>query len=414
MRELRRPGGSSQPCVLHPSHLSTPSATAAGASRAANQGPAAARAGGGRQPAAGRGDRRGHGRWPRDGRAAARQRQRRGAHPGRLRRLCVCHGCVHERTAAAPAVRAPLLCGSRRRGTRAGCLTPLAAPRSQAPGPRTCAPGCRAPCPMCRASRCIPLCWPTRSSAPPRMRCSWRTAAQTERAWSQRYTLGHMGRCGCLGGWRFFSRMCCHRWHSRSGLPCPNPVLASLPLQVYVCGVSDDNVPVPPSAADVQPRPEAIRTLQGVAASVSRARAGLHAGAGRDTVPEAHYGPSSAAADVRMMPCLLPLPAWPQELGAAELLQQQACYLPCTDDGMPLIGRLPGLENAYLATGATWASGPAMPPHAHAWAGAACVDRWCQLAAVLTPCSRPRPAPSQATAAGASSMRPPRGRRWPS
>lgn len=79
--------------------------------------------------------------------------------------------------------------------------------------------------------------------------------------------------------------------------------------QVYICGVSEEDVPVPATAADVHPRPDAIATLQGVAASVS------------------------------------------QELGRAALLQQQACYLPCTDDGLPAIGRVPGLENAYVATG---------------------------------------------------------------
>jgi hypothetical protein len=41
-----------------------------------------------------------------------------------------------------------------------------------------------------------------------------------------------------------------------------------------------------------------------------------------------------------------------QALGSAELLKQQACYLPCTDDGVPVIGKVPGLENnAYVATG---------------------------------------------------------------
>ncbi|KAL4440644.1 hypothetical protein ABPG77_000353 [Micractinium sp. CCAP 211/92] len=79
--------------------------------------------------------------------------------------------------------------------------------------------------------------------------------------------------------------------------------------QVYICGVSEEDVPVPATAADVHPRPEAIATLQDVAASVS------------------------------------------QELCRARLLQQQACYLPCTDDGLPVIGRVPGLENAYVATG---------------------------------------------------------------
>ncbi|EFN58873.1 hypothetical protein CHLNCDRAFT_140762 [Chlorella variabilis] len=75
--------------------------------------------------------------------------------------------------------------------------------------------------------------------------------------------------------------------------------------QVYICGVSEDNVPVPATAADVHPRPDAIARLQGVAAS---------------------------------------------ELGSAEVLKEQACYLPCSDDGLPVIGRVPGLENAYVAT----------------------------------------------------------------
>lgn len=69
----------------------------------------------------------------------------------------------------------------------------------------------------------------------------------------------------------------------------------------------------------MQPRPEAIQTLRGVAASVSR------------------------------------------QLGAADLLQQQACFLPCSDDGLPVIGRLPGLENAYVATGHRRAILPPQP-----------------------------------------------------
>ena len=50
-------------------------------------------------------------------------------------------------------------------------------------------------------------------------------------------------------------------------------------------------------------------------------------------------------------PCRCPLASCLQELGAAELLAGQACFLPCTDDGLPLIGRVPGLEGAYVATG---------------------------------------------------------------
>ena len=39
------------------------------------------------------------------------------------------------------------------------------------------------------------------------------------------------------------------------------------------------------------------------------------------------------------------------ELGAAEVLAAQACFRPVTMDGMPLIGAVPGVEGAYVATG---------------------------------------------------------------
>ncbi len=38
-------------------------------------------------------------------------------------------------------------------------------------------------------------------------------------------------------------------------------------------------------------------------------------------------------------------------LAAATLTRRQACYRPVTDDGLPLIGRVPGLAGAYVATG---------------------------------------------------------------
>ena len=39
-------------------------------------------------------------------------------------------------------------------------------------------------------------------------------------------------------------------------------------------------------------------------------------------------------------------------LGNAEVLAKQACYLPVNEDsGMPIIGRVPGLEGAVVATG---------------------------------------------------------------
>jgi glycine/D-amino acid oxidase-like deaminating enzyme len=38
-------------------------------------------------------------------------------------------------------------------------------------------------------------------------------------------------------------------------------------------------------------------------------------------------------------------------LAAASIERKQACYRPVTDDGIPLIGRVPGVAGAYVATG---------------------------------------------------------------
>ena len=38
-------------------------------------------------------------------------------------------------------------------------------------------------------------------------------------------------------------------------------------------------------------------------------------------------------------------------LAAARIIRRQACYRPVTDDGLPLIGRVPGVAGAYVATG---------------------------------------------------------------
>jgi glycine/D-amino acid oxidase-like deaminating enzyme len=38
-------------------------------------------------------------------------------------------------------------------------------------------------------------------------------------------------------------------------------------------------------------------------------------------------------------------------LAAAPIERRQACYRPVTDDGLPLIGRVPGTAGAYVATG---------------------------------------------------------------
>ena len=49
-------------------------------------------------------------------------------------------------------------------------------------------------------------------------------------------------------------------------------------------------------------------------------------------------------------------------LGGAEVLAEQACYRPVAEDGLPLIGAVPGAEGAYVATGhSVWGmlNGPA-------------------------------------------------------
>jgi len=38
-------------------------------------------------------------------------------------------------------------------------------------------------------------------------------------------------------------------------------------------------------------------------------------------------------------------------LASAKVLAAQACFRPIARDGLPLIGRVPGVEDAYLATG---------------------------------------------------------------
>lgn len=35
----------------------------------------------------------------------------------------------------------------------------------------------------------------------------------------------------------------------------------------------------------------------------------------------------------------------------AEVVAEQACFLPCTDDGLPVIGELPGAKGCFVATG---------------------------------------------------------------
>lgn len=78
--------------------------------------------------------------------------------------------------------------------------------------------------------------------------------------------------------------------------------------EVYVCGVSDPT-PLPDSPDDVAVSDEACETLARAAGRVSTT------------------------------------------LAAARIARRQACYRPVTDDGLPIIGRVPGVNGAYVATG---------------------------------------------------------------
>jgi glycine/D-amino acid oxidase-like deaminating enzyme len=76
----------------------------------------------------------------------------------------------------------------------------------------------------------------------------------------------------------------------------------------YVCAISSES-PLPIDPAEVTPDPGAIDRLQAMCARLS------------------------------------------STLGGANVLARQACHRPVTQDGLPLIGQVPGLEGAYVATG---------------------------------------------------------------
>jgi glycine/D-amino acid oxidase-like deaminating enzyme len=76
----------------------------------------------------------------------------------------------------------------------------------------------------------------------------------------------------------------------------------------WVCAVSSES-PLPVDPAEVAPDPGAIERLETMCRQLSPVLAG------------------------------------------APILARQACYRPVTRDGLPLIGRVPGLANAYVATG---------------------------------------------------------------
>jgi glycine/D-amino acid oxidase-like deaminating enzyme len=76
----------------------------------------------------------------------------------------------------------------------------------------------------------------------------------------------------------------------------------------YVCGISSET-PLPLAPADVAPDPGAIERLEAICSRLSPV------------------------------------------LASSKILARQACFRPVTRDGLPLIGRLRGLDNVYVATG---------------------------------------------------------------
>ena len=77
---------------------------------------------------------------------------------------------------------------------------------------------------------------------------------------------------------------------------------------VYVCALSS-GTPLPADPAAVRPDDGAIERLRGICARLS------------------------------------------PELADARVVAEQACYRPVTQDGLPLIGAVPGAAGAYVATG---------------------------------------------------------------
>lgn len=80
--------------------------------------------------------------------------------------------------------------------------------------------------------------------------------------------------------------------------------------EVYLCGMSRE-AEVPDNPEEIMGDPESIQVLKRVAGTVST-----------------HLGE-----------------------GEARVTAEQACFLPCTEDGLPVIGEVPSLKGCYVATG---------------------------------------------------------------
>uniref|UniRef100_A0A7N2LZV3 FAD dependent oxidoreductase domain-containing protein n=1 Tax=Quercus lobata TaxID=97700 RepID=A0A7N2LZV3_QUELO len=97
---------------------------------------------------------------------------------------------------------------------------------------------------------------------------------------------------------------------SQRGKPLDPEVYPRPTGEVYLCGMSAEEE-VPDDPEQIVGNPEAIKVLKRVAKTVS-----------------SQLGE-----------------------GEAEVKAEQACFLPCTDDSVPVIGEVPGIRGCYVATG---------------------------------------------------------------
>ncbi|XP_073156809.1 D-amino-acid oxidase [Henckelia pumila] len=97
---------------------------------------------------------------------------------------------------------------------------------------------------------------------------------------------------------------------AQGGKPMDPEVYPRPTGEVYICGMSSE-AEVPDDPEHVTPVPESIQVLKRVASSVS-----------------SHLVE-----------------------GKAVVKAEQACFLPCTDDSVPVIGEVPGIKGCYVATG---------------------------------------------------------------
>ncbi|KAL6498232.1 hypothetical protein OROGR_028629 [Orobanche gracilis] len=97
---------------------------------------------------------------------------------------------------------------------------------------------------------------------------------------------------------------------AQGGKPMDPEVYPRPTGEVYICGMSAE-AEVPDDPEQVTPVPESIQVLKRVARNVS-----------------------SQLVE-----------------GEAIMKAEQACFLPCTDDSLPVIGEVPGVKGCYVATG---------------------------------------------------------------